>query len=176
MSLLKQITVAHIVATANDNVIGCKGGIPWHSKKDMQFFKKATLGFPVIMGKATYESLPVVLEGRVLFILTRNKSWLPSRKKADGVFVCHSVNEAVERAKEWAAINGKKMVWIAGGGEIYRETLPMVDMVMRTKVHVDIFGDTHYPELNEMEWCDKLPPEHVKDGYVDLTFECLTRV
>ncbi len=171
MAVQNKIRIAHIVATAKDNVIGDKNTIPWRSKVDLAFFKKATMGFPIIMGRKTYDSIPGKLLGRSIFVVTRDKKWKPEVRKGDCVEVHHSIDSALETATSWAICHGMKIVWIAGGADIYKATLPHVDMIMRTSVDIEVYGDTHYPELNEWDWYPQAEPEVEMDGDLKLTFE-----
>lgn len=171
MGIDNKVQVAQIVAVANDNVIGYKNTIPWRSKVDLNFFKQATMGFPLVMGRKTYESLPGSLKGRVVYIVTRDKHYQPEKIKADGVHVTHSVREAIDAAKSWAIVAGVKVVWICGGADIYKAALPFTDMIVKTTVDLDVFGDTYYPTLDEWDWYPQAPAETVKDGDLTLTFE-----
>lgn len=135
--------LTHIVAASENNIIGVKNGLPWRLPDDFKYFKNKTWGMPVIMGRATFESLKKALPGRLNVVLTKKKDWT-----ADNVVVTHTIEEAIEKAKD----SGSKEIFIIGGGEIFRETLPIVDRVYRTRVHTTVEGDTTYPELDPAEW------------------------
>src|SRR5690606_6031217 len=94
-------------------------------------------------GRATFESLKKDLPGRLNVVLTKKKDW-----KADNVIVAHTIEEAIEKAKD----SGSKEIFIIGGGEIFRETLHMVDRIYLTRVHTIVEGDTTYPELDPAKW------------------------
>ena len=135
--------LTHIVAASENNIIGVKNGLPWRLPDDFKYFKNKTWGMPVIMGRATFESLKKDLPGRLNVVLTKKKDW-----KADNVVVAHTIDEAIDKAKD----SGSKEIFIIGGGEIFRETLHMVGRVYLTRVHTTVEGDTTYPELNPAEW------------------------
>ena len=135
--------LTHIVAASENNIIGVKNGLPWRLPDDFKYFKNKTWGMPVIMGRATFESLKKDLPGRLNVVLTKKKDW-----KADNVVVAHTIDEAIDKAKD----SGSKEIFIIGGGEIFRETLHMVDRIYLTRVHTIVEGDTTYPELDPAEW------------------------
>jgi dihydrofolate reductase len=97
----------------------------------------------VIMGRKTYESLGKPLVGRTNIIITRQQNWQP-----EGVFVVHDIKEAMAQAAKTDA----KEAFIIGGGEIYRQTLPMTQRVYLTRVHTTLDGDAFFPEINKADW------------------------
>lgn len=98
---------------------------------------------PVIMGRNTFESLQKELPGRINIVLTKKADWHPAN-----VFVAHNIDEAIAKANEC----GAKEIFIIGGGEIFKQTLPIVDRIYLTRVHTRVEGDTSYPELDLSEW------------------------
>ena len=135
--------LTHIVAASENNIIGVKNGLPWRLPDDFKYFKSKTWGMPVIMGRATFESLKKDLPGRLNVVLTKKKDW-----HANNVVVAHTIEEAIEKAKE----SETKEIFIIGGGEVFKETLDIVGRVYLTRVHTVVEGDTSYPELNPAEW------------------------
>ena len=126
-----------IWAEASDRVIGMDRALPWHLPEDMRRFKELTMGSTVVMGRGTWESLPAKfrpLPGRRNIVITRQASY-----DAPGAEIAASLEEALELA------DGD--VWIAGGASIYEQALPYADRVVRTRVHLQIEGDTHAPAL-----------------------------
>lgn len=124
-----------IWAQARGGVIGADGGIPWHIPEDMKFFREATAGATVLMGRRTWDSLPErfrPLPGRTNIVVTRDRSFA-----ADGAVVQH----------EPAVPDGD--VWVMGGGEIYAATLPLADVLVVTEVDAAIEGDTLAPSIPE---------------------------
>jgi dihydrofolate reductase len=135
--------LSQVVAAADNNAIGKNNQLLWTLPNDMKFFKNTTWGMPVIMGRKTYESLGKPLTGRTNIIITRQQNWQP-----DGVIVVHDVKEAMTAA----AGTDAKEAFIIGGGEIYRQTLPISQRVYLTRVHTALDADTYFPELNEADW------------------------
>lgn len=135
--------LSQVVAASANNVIGKNNQLLWSLPNDMKFFKNTTWGMPVIMGRKTFESLGKPLAGRTNIILTRRQQWQPQ-----GVRVAHDIEAAMAAAAETDA----KEAFIIGGGDIYRQTLPVTNRVYLTRVHTVIDGDTYYPVINEKDW------------------------
>ena len=133
--------VSIIVAASANNVIGVDGGLPWRLPEDLRRFKEITMGKPMIMGRATYESIGRALPGRKSIVLTRQAGF-----EAEGCEVVATIEQAL------AAAGNAAEVMIIGGGEIYRQFLPMCDRVYLTRVQADIGGDTRFPELDMQKW------------------------
>lgn len=140
------------VAMANRSVIGNKGveGLLWNLPEDMQQFKRNTLGNICIFGRATFqnilECLGKPLSGRISIVLTKDKEYKP---EFDGVFVVHSVNEALLKAHK-VQKQGQK-IFVCGGEEIYKLFLPFTDRIIATHINKDIDGTAVFPELGK-EW------------------------
>jgi dihydrofolate reductase len=132
-----------VVAASDNNVIGKDNRLLWHLPNDMKFFKNTTWALPVIMGRKTYESLGKPLVGRTNIVITRQKDW-----KAEGVKPVESINDAIHAAEDTDALEA----YIVGGGEIYKQALPLSQRVYLTRVHTKLEGDTYFPPLNEKEW------------------------
>jgi dihydrofolate reductase len=137
------LSIVLIVAAAENNAIGKGNQMPWHLPNDFKFFKNTTWGMPVVMGRKTFESMGKPLAGRTNIVITRQLDWNP-----EGVVVVHSLPEALQAAEKLSV----KKVFIVGGGDLYRQTLPLADTVFLTRVHTHIDGDTFFPELSEADW------------------------
>ena len=137
------MVLSQVVAAADNNAIGKNNQLLWTLPNDMKFFKNTTWGMPVIMGRKTFESLGKPLAGRTNIIITHKQNWQP-----EGVFVVHDIEEAMVAAGGTDA----KEAFIIGGGEIYRQTLPLTQRVYLTRVHTTLEGDTFFPDINETEW------------------------
>jgi len=152
--------ISLIVAAGTNNAIGKDNQLLWHLPKDLQFFKKITWAMPVIMGRKTFESLSgKPLQGRLNIIITRQRNWQP-----EGVTVVHSLRDALFVAES----ADYKEVFVAGGGEIYREALPKADKVYLTRVQTAPEADTFFPELEPDEWqllSDETFPMNEKHAY-----------
>ena len=135
--------ISHLVAAAENNVIGKDNQIPWHLPNDLKFFKNKTWGMPVVMGRNTYESLDKPLPGRINVVITGNHDW-----EREGVLVAHSIDEAIKKACDTDC----KEVFIIGGGEIFKQSMDMADKIYLTRVHAKITGNTFYPFFDESKW------------------------
>jgi len=142
-----QARISLIVAMAENRVIGRDGGMPWHLSGDLKYFKKVTMGCPMVMGRKTYESIGRPLPGRLNIVVTRDRSYSP-----DGVSVVNSLDEALEAAQTRAKEDGVEDVMVVGGGQIYADTISRADRVYLTEVHAEVDGDTIFPALSDSEW------------------------
>jgi dihydrofolate reductase len=134
------MTVRMIWAEAHDRVIGVDGGIPWRIPGEQALFKQRTMGSTVVMGRATWDSLPPrwrPLPGRRNVVLTRDPAW-----SAAGAETAASIDEVLERYPD---------VWVIGGAGVYAAFLPYADLVVRTEIDLAVAGDTRAPELGG-EW------------------------
>ena len=133
-----------IVAASENNVIGKNNQLPWHLPNDLRFFKNTTWAMPVIMGRKNFEAMKRPLPGRMNIVITSNNSF-----EAEGVFRAHSLDHSIELAE---TANCRE-IFIIGGGEIFRQALPMADKIYFTRVHTEIEGDVFFPEFDwENEW------------------------
>jgi dihydrofolate reductase len=137
------MSLSIIVALSENHVIGSGNQLPWKLSADLKRVKALTMGHHLIMGRKTYESIGRPLPGRTNVIITRNGSYAP-----EGCVVVNSLAAALELAKE------DSEAFVFGGGEIFREALPLVNKIYLTKVHCVIDGDTHFPELTSSEWIE----------------------
>lgn len=139
--------VSMIVALAKNNVIGRDGGMPWRLPSDMAFFKKTTMGKPIIMGRKQFETVGKPLPGRVNIVVSRQQGYQP-----DGVLVFSDFAAAVSHARTMAEADGQDEVMIIGGGEIYRLGLPIADRLYVTHIAAAPDGDTFFPDVDWAEW------------------------
>lgn len=133
------MTISLIWAEAADRVIGSRGTIPWRLPEEQQHFKKLTMGGTVVMGRGTWESLPAPvrpLPGRRNIVISRQPAYA-----AAGAEVVGSFEDAVKAA---AADD----VWVIGGASIYEQALPYADRVVRTRLQLQVDGDTRAPVLD----------------------------
>lgn len=121
-------------------LIGRDGTLPWRIPDDLKRFKALTMGHPIIMGRKTYESIGRALPGRTNIVITRSPDF-----SAVGVIVTHSLDVALEKAREIE----EKEIFIIGGGEIFKQALPIADKLYLTLVDDDIKGDTYFPEYEK---------------------------
>jgi dihydrofolate reductase len=148
------MTISCIVATAHNRVIGKDNDIPWYLPADLQYFKKVTLGHPIIMGRNCYVSIGRPLPKRTNIIITRDPFFISSN-----CVVVRSINEAIDAARSENA----EEVFIIGGGQIYEQTIDLWDKLYLTEVDLNVQGDVFFPELNMSEWALKSDERHSKD-------------
>jgi len=135
-----------ISAVAQNGVIGrSNGDMPWHIKEEFQHFKKTTLGFPVIMGRKTFETLGKPLKGRLNIIITRDKV---RTFEFDDVKKFYSLNEAIDYCR---TLNPEK-TFIIGGGEIYSQGIDIADEMIISFLDFEADGDVYFPEIDEEIW------------------------
>lgn len=141
------IDIALVVAAAENGIIGRDGGLPWHVSSDLKFFRKTTLGKPIVMGRKTFESIGKPLDGRPNIVISRDPAFAP-----DGVYVFASIDDALAIARTLAADLGQDEVAVIGGAQIYAATLPVADRVYLTRIHAQPDGDASLPALDPSMW------------------------
>jgi len=147
--------ISIIVAAAENNAIGKNNELLCYLPNDLKFFKTTTWASVVVMGRKTFESLGnKTLPGRTNVIITRNRDW-----HFEGTINASSIESAIVIATEL----GYKELFIAGGGDIYRQALPMADTMYITRIHAELEGDTFFPVFSETEWQKKKTVEFYKD-------------
>ena len=125
-----------IAAASTNNVIGFDNKLIWNIPKDLKRFKELTQGHSVIMGRKTFESLPNPLPNRRNIVVTRNKDYSP-----EGIEVFSSIEDAIYVCKD------DLQPFIIGGGEIYSQTINLVDKIELTRVYKDYQGDAFFPDI-----------------------------
>ncbi len=158
--------LALIAARARNGVIGRAGALPWRLGSDLAYFKRATLGKPVVMGRKTWESLGRPLPGRPNLVISRQADF-----RAEGAAVFTDLTAAVDEAERFApASEGQypRDIMIIGGAQLYAQALPSAQRVHLTEVDADIPGDAHFPAFDEGAWCETERTDHPagpKDEY-----------
>ena len=145
-----------VAAVAVNGTIGADGTMPWHIPADLKRFKALTMGqdgsgWPMIMGRKTFESLPGLLPGRRHIVLTRDRNW-----QAEGAEVAHSFEEAL-------ALADAAQIAVIGGAEIYALAMPTAARLELTEVRADVPGDTRMPPLG-VGWRETFREEHAPEG------------
>ena len=153
------MTLALIVAMARNRVIGHQNKMPWHLPAELAYFKRITVGHPIIMGRKTYESIGRPLPGRQNIVVSRNTDFT-----APGVEVVHSMADAIART-------GGVNAFVIGGATLYLEALPFADQLYITEVDAMPEGDTFFPALNEHEWRESSRERREKDAQNSLAVE-----
>lgn len=142
-----------IVAFDRKGTIGKNNALPWRLPADLQYFKKVTMGHPIVMGRKTYESIGRPLPGRQNIIVTRNRSF-----QAEGCEVVHSLEE-IKKMKD----QNDGEIFIIGGAEIFRALLPEADRLYITYIDEEFEGDTFFPEIDFSEWQEVKKEKGPKD-------------
>ncbi|MCZ6701901.1 MAG: dihydrofolate reductase [Ignavibacteria bacterium] len=151
-----------IVAIAKNGVIGkVNGEMPWHVKEDFQHFKKTTMGFPIIMGRKSFESMGKPLPGRENIIVTRNTNL---KYDFDGIKIFYSLQDAVDYSK---SLN-KDKIFITGGGEIYNQSISFADEMIISHMKFDVVGDVKFPDFNVDDW--KIISREEKEEFEIVTY------
>lgn len=154
-----------IVAVAANGTIGRDNQLPWHIPEDLRWFKRTTLGKPVIMGRRTWDSLGRPLPGRLNIVLTRQPGW-----SADGAVVADSLDHALALAE---AHDPAAEAMVIGGALIFAEALPRVGRIYLTEIARDYAGDTVFPAFDRAVWVETMREAH--DGDPAYAFVVLER-
>ncbi|NNN79132.1 type 3 dihydrofolate reductase [Vibrio sp. 11-4(1)] len=130
--------ISMIAAMAYNRIIGKDNQIPWHLPADFAWFKRCTMGKPVVMGRKTYESIGRPLPGRLNIVISRDETL-----KIEGVTTVTSIEQALDVAGD------VEEVMIIGGGAIYAACLPMANKLYVTHIEAAIDGDTQFPDWGD---------------------------
>jgi dihydrofolate reductase len=164
-----------IWAQARNGVIGKQGTMPWHLPEDLAHLKRTTLGCPVIMGRKTWDSLPLrfrPLPGRTNVVITRQHDWqedgaLPARDMLEALSICEHMSVILE--------NNPEQVWVIGGAQIYAQALPLAQRVVMTEIEADFEGDTFAPILGA-DWHETSREQHTSATGLMYSFVTYTRI
>lgn len=150
---------------AKNRIIGVDNQMPWHLPADFAWFKKSTMGKPIVMGRKTYESIGRPLPGRLNIVLSRD-----ANLNIEGVTCVTSIDEAKQAAADIEEL------MIIGGGSIYEACLPAADKLYLTFIDADIDGDTQFPDWGE-GWNQTHSEMYLKDekNKYDMEFVVLER-
>ncbi len=133
--------ISLIVAMAQNRTIGVDRTMPWHLPSDLKRFKRLTMGYPLLMGRKTHESIGRPLPGRVNVVITRDVGY-----QAPGCIVVHSMQEALAQAASCPEL------FIIGGASLYAELLPQAARIHLTLIHHDYAGDVLFPHIDQRCW------------------------
>ncbi|MEP7099832.1 MAG: dihydrofolate reductase [Burkholderiales bacterium] len=150
-----------IAAVASNGAIGKAGGLLWREPEDQKHFRRVTMGYPVIMGRKTWDSLPVrfrPLPGRRNVVVTRDAAW-----RADGAEAVASIDAAV------ALLAGTGKAFVIGGAEIYALALPLADELVLTEIDADLDGDTFFPNWDRARFTRAA--SEPREGYSFVTYK-----
>ncbi|PJJ62502.1 dihydrofolate reductase [Chryseobacterium geocarposphaerae] len=157
-----------VVAMGKKNEIGFENQLLWHLPKDLKHFKDLTSGHPIIMGRKTYESIGKPLPNRTNIVVSRQKDWFE-----EGILIVGSIKEAVKFAKKI-----DEEVFIIGGGNIYAQTMDVVDRLEVTLVKADLEADTYFPKIDPKVWrkVDEVCHEKDEKNQYDFCFQTYERI
>ncbi|MEO7125900.1 MAG: dihydrofolate reductase [Nakamurella sp.] len=144
------MTMILAASVAPNGVIGVDGELAWRNSADLRRLKASTMGHTLIMGRKNYESIGRPLPGRRTVVLTRQRGWT-----VPGVIVVHDAAAELDAAlDEIVAETGDDIFYVFGGGEIYRELLPRVDVLELTEIHAELRGDVYFPSVDYQQWTE----------------------
>lgn len=141
------VPIAMIAAVARNGVIGADGGMPWRIPSDLGFFKRITMGKPIVMGRKQFESVGRPLPGRTNIVVTRQSGYQPN-----GVVVLNDLDAALALARRMAEAEKATEIMIVGGGEIYRQAMPQADKLYISHVDLSPQGDVMFPVIDPLVW------------------------
>jgi len=165
--------VAMIVAVAQNGVIGRDNTLPWRLPGDLPRFKQITMGKPVIMGRATFDSIGKPLPGRDNIVVSRD-----TNLKIEGAAVVASPTAALDLARIVATEKKLDEVIVMGGGQIYSALLPQAERLYLTRVLAKVEGDAYFPQFDTNEWMEiaNEPVEASGDNPYPFCYVTLDRV
>ena len=138
--------ISLIWAMADNRIIGIENRLPWKLPADMQWFRKNTMGKPIIMGRLTFESFGAkALPGRRNIIISRDTGY-SAGENSDDIEVYNSIEAALD------AVKGVEEVMIIGGMSLYKQALPLADRLYMTLIHAELEGDAWFPEFDTGQW------------------------
>lgn len=149
---MKEIII--IAAAGKNNELGLEGSLPWHLPDDFAHFKRQTLGYPIIMGRKTFETFPKPLPKRTHIVITRDPDY---RISFPDCHVVHSLDEALNTILE------SDKLFIIGGGEIYNQSMTIATTIELTRVDAEFEADTYFPQLDSDCWELVKTEDHAKD-------------
>ncbi|MEY3813960.1 MAG: hypothetical protein RJA18_425 [Pseudomonadota bacterium] len=152
-----------IVARSRNHVIGKDNQMPWKISADLQFFKKVTMGYPIIMGRKTWESIGRPLPGRRNIVVSRNVNYL-----ALGAELVGSLEQALDSLKEF------KRVFVIGGQQLFNQAFPLADELFITEIEIQVNGDTYFEIPDPSDW-QEIDRVQEKEGEIEFAYVTLRR-
>jgi dihydrofolate reductase len=155
--------ISMIVARSRNLVIGKENKIPWKISADLQFFKKVTMGYPIIMGRKTWESIGRPLPGRRNIVVSRNTSY-----SAVGAELVSSLEQALDLLKEF------NRVFVIGGQQLFNQAFPLADELFITEIELQVEGDTYFEIPDPSDW-QEIDRVQEKEGEIEFAYVTLRR-
>jgi dihydrofolate reductase len=159
------VRISMICAVARNRVIGRNNKLLWRLKSDLRHFRDLTTGKPVIMGRKTHESIGRPLPNRDNIVVTRDKAFA-----LEGIFVAHALEEAFRMAGDCAKKRGVDEIMVAGGADIYAQTMGLADALYLTEVDLEPEGDSWFPFIDRIKWKEISRRVHPKGPDDEATF------
>lgn len=144
--------ISLIAAMDQDRLIGAHNSLPWRLPADMQWFRRQTMGKPVLMGRHTFASIGKPLPGRQNIVLSRNQ-----KLKLDGCDIIHRFDQLARVAGD------AEEVMVIGGGEVYALALPLADRLYLTTIAASFEGDAWFPDFDAADWREVFREQHATD-------------
>ena len=144
---MRDVPLVLVAAVARNGIIGANGGLPWKLSSDLKRFKALTWGKPLVMGRKTFASIGRALPGRDTIVVTRDPVFAPP-----GVIVVHNLDRGLDLAAERARAMGADDIIIAGGGEIYAQTIARANRLFITEVALEAEGEARFPPIDPHAW------------------------
>ena len=153
--------VSIIAAVSTNGVIGRGNGLPWRQSTDLKRLKALTVGHHYIQGRKTYDTVGRPLPGRVNVVITRQVDFAP-----EGIVVVHSLEDALHVAEQ----AGDAEAFVAGGAQIFEQSLHVADRMYITRVHAEVEGDTFFPPFDRKDWGEHEDTRHPADARHEVPF------
>ncbi len=159
------VKIAMIAGVAENGVIGSGQTIPWRIPSDFAWFKRTTMGKPMVMGRKQFETVGKPLPGRTNIVITRQQGYRP-----EGVMVVHSIDAALDQARAIAERDGVDEIMIIGGGELYGQLMDRADRLYITHIDLSPDGDVRFPAISPDDWQVVAEPEVEPSPRDDATY------
>jgi dihydrofolate reductase len=159
-------SLALIAAVACNGVIGGDNRLLWRIKADLRHFRDKTVGRPVVMGRKTFESIGKPLPGRLNIVVSRTWANAP-----DGVLLARSVEDAIKQAQDHGENTNIDRIMIAGGGDIYAQTIDHAARLFITDVNLAPEGDAFFPKIDMMKWKETRRERHARGPDDDASYD-----
>jgi dihydrofolate reductase len=157
-------SISMIVARSSNHVIGKNNQLPWKISADLQFFKKVTLGYPIIMGRKTWESIGRPLPGRRNIVVSRNSEY-----QAKGAELVLSLDEALQSLREF------ERVFVIGGQQLFNQAFPLADQLFITEIELEVEGDTFFEVPDPQNW-EIVERVAASEGAIQFSYVTLNRI
>lgn len=144
---VRDVPLVLVAAVARNGVIGAGGGLPWRLSSDLRRFRALTWGKPLIMGRKTFDSIGRALPGRETIVVTRDPAFLPP-----GALTAHTIDAALDLARERAGALGADAIIVAGGAEIYAQAIERASRLLITEVALEAKGEARFPPIDPEQW------------------------